>query len=164
LLGGALIPVGFTIFLQLFYHALTTSFCFRPNFHHMKSKYISFLLVTFIAFPFAALAAPADYTVHEWGTFTSLQGGDGDLLSWNPLQNSDLPAFVYSNHRHGSDHQQFPFGDGKGVRPTKQRLETPVIYFYSDKRQIVDLTVKFPAGRITEWYPQAELIGPTPSA
>lgn len=41
-----------------------------------------------------------------------------------------------------------------------QRMETPVIYFYSDKEQTVDLKVRFPKGLITEWYPQAHEIGP----
>jgi hypothetical protein len=33
-------------------------------------------------------------------------------------------------------------------------METPVIYFYADKPQTVDVGVSFPEGRITEWYPQ----------
>src|SRR6476619_4234828 len=28
------------------------------------------------------------YVVHEWGTFTSVQGGDGVLLNWKPLETS----------------------------------------------------------------------------
>ena len=32
---------------------------------------------------------------HEWGTFTSFQGSDGDLLEWKPLETSELPKFVY---------------------------------------------------------------------
>ena len=34
--------------------------------------------------------------VHEWGTFTSVQGGDGVQVEWNPLIKTDLPDFVYS--------------------------------------------------------------------
>jgi hypothetical protein len=44
---------------------------------------------------------------------------------------------------------------------TLQRMETPVIYFYSDEEQSVDVTVQFPQGTITEWYPQAAQIGPS---
>jgi hypothetical protein len=40
------------------------------------------------------------------------------------------------------------------------RMETPVIYFYSDQERTVDVRVKFPAGRVTEWYPQATHLGP----
>src|SRR5262245_34473318 len=35
------------------------------------------------------------YVAHEWGTFTSVQGGDGVLLDWRPLESSHLPKFVY---------------------------------------------------------------------
>jgi len=37
----------------------------------------------------------ADYVAHEWGTFTSVQGGDGVLLDWPSLVSSRLPKFVY---------------------------------------------------------------------
>jgi hypothetical protein len=40
-------------------------------------------------------------------------------------------------------------------------METPVVYFYGDKNQKVDLTVRFPKGKITEWYPQAKEVGPS---
>jgi hypothetical protein len=33
-------------------------------------------------------------------------------------------------------------------------METPVIYFYSDKELAVDVDVQFPQGNVTEWYPQ----------
>ena len=39
-------------------------------------------------------------------------------------------------------------------------METPVIYFYSDQPQTVDVSVDFPKGLITEWYTQASQIGP----
>jgi len=42
-------------------------------------------------------------------------------------------------------------------------METPVIYFYSKQQQTVDVSVEFPEGLITEWYPQASLIGPRSS-
>ena len=36
-----------------------------------------------------------DLTVHEWGTFTSVAGPDGQTMEWLPLTGStDLPAFV----------------------------------------------------------------------
>src|SRR4051812_11589503 len=37
----------------------------------------------------------SDYVAHEWGTFTSVQGADGALLDWRPLESSRLPKFVY---------------------------------------------------------------------
>ena len=36
-----------------------------------------------------------------------------------------------------------------------------MVYFYSDREQTVDLSVRFPGGLITEWYPQATQIGPS---
>src|SRR5262249_40723637 len=47
------------------------------------------------------------------------------------------------------------------VMVTLQRMETPVIYFYSDEKQTVDVSVDFPKGLITEWFPQATQIGPS---
>ena len=34
-------------------------------------------------------------------------------------------------------------------------LETPVVYFYSDKETTASLRVDFPEGTMTDWYPQA---------
>ena len=96
------------------------------------------------------------FVAHEWGTFTSLQGADGALMDWRPLETVDLPKFVYnwSNPGYGRS--------AAGQRPltksgmiTLQRMETPVIYFYSDAELTAQVSVRFPQGRITEWYPQA---------
>jgi len=40
-------------------------------------------------------------------------------------------------------------------------METPVIYFYSSQDMSADVSVDFPKGYITEWYPQATQIGPS---
>ncbi len=89
--------------------------------------------------------APADYTLHEWGTFTTVSGPDGAPLTWAPLQAiSDLPGFVYASKM-----------VGKGGLATV-RMETPVIYLYSDAPRTVSVQVDFPQGRLTEWYPAAE--------
>lgn len=107
-----------------------------------------------------ALAGPpasAPYRVHEWGTFTSVQGADGRPLEWNPLVVADLPEFVY-------DLSDLPPGERRGTRRrfvaktairTLQRMETPVIYFHADQPVKVDVEVQFPKGLVTEWYPQA---------
>jgi hypothetical protein len=102
------------------------------------------------------------YTAHEWGTFTSVQGGDGVLLDWRPLETSRLPGFVYDWKKPGLNRQGTSMlALGKGGLVTLQRMETPVIYFYANNEQIVDVSVHFPQGLITEWYPQAEQIGPS---
>jgi hypothetical protein len=108
--------------------------------------------------------------VHEWGTFTSFQGGDGVLLSWKPLVTSTLPGFIYDWGHPGLGRRnylgQFPLINGqyyvqKSAMTTLQRMETPVVYFYSDKALTADLAVQFPRGSITEWFPQARQIGPS---
>src|SRR3989440_12264939 len=102
------------------------------------------------------------YAAHEWGTFTSVQGGDGVLLDWRPLETSRLPNFVYNWKKPGLSRQ--PAGalaPRKDAMTTLQRMETPVIYFYADEEQTVDVAVDFPKGLITEWYPQARQIGPS---
>lgn len=102
------------------------------------------------------------FIAHEWGTFTSVQGGDGVLLAWRPLESSRLPRFVHDWKNPGLNRQPAGFlAFGKGGITALQRMETPVIYFYSDEEQTVDVTVKFPQGAITEWYPQISEIGPS---
>jgi hypothetical protein len=111
-----------------------------------------------------------NYVAHEWGTFTSVQGGDGQLLPWRPLRTSELPGFVYNWSRPGMD-RQVSLGAlcGKGdffsalaqgplAALWLQRLETPVIYFYAGHEMTADVSVSFPGGLITEWYPQASQI------
>jgi len=102
------------------------------------------------------------FVAHEWGTFTSVQGSDGKLLDWRPLQTSRLPQFVYNWQNAGFNRQALgPTPFTKNIMITLQRMETPVIYFYSDEKQSVDVSVDFPKGTITEWYPQATQIGPS---
>src|SRR5215831_16389401 len=88
--------------------------------------------------------------VHEWGTFTSIAGENGEAVEWLPLDTpSDLPCFV--------EH----FGPPKGSLAAKVRMETPVLYFYSPRQTAVDVSVRFKQGLITEWFPHADV---TPAA
>ncbi len=112
-------------------------------------KKIAFLAVV-IGLHCAASAAQDRFVAHEWGTFTSVQGADGIQIEWNPFVPLELPKFVY-----GQPHRR-TFGLTKGEIIARQRMETPVIYFYSPTPRTVDVTVNFPEGRVTEWYPQAE--------
>jgi hypothetical protein len=132
----------------------------------MKTKYLGLLLIgtgALAAVAFVGGTRESGLVVHEWGTFTSLQGSDGVPLKWNPFESSRLPRFVYDWNRSGL--RRMPSGlltlGTKQVVVTLQRMETPVIYFYSDKEQTVDMSVRFPQGGITEWYPQAPEIGPS---
>src|SRR5262245_15020282 len=80
---------------------------------------------------FAALPKAADeirMTVHEWGTFTSVGGENGDAIAWRTYGGSaDLPCFV---HR---------FGAFKGGLFGTVRMETPVLYFYGSSESVADV-------------------------
>ncbi len=125
----------------------------------MKMKLFSALLVA--SFVVSAEAKDA-FVAHEWGTFTSVQGADGVQIQWTPSIKTDLPEFVYSRDGANGGFRNVTLLDtlGKGVMTSFVRMETPVIYFYSDQERTVDVRVKFPAGRVTEWYPQATHLGP----
>jgi hypothetical protein len=87
--------------------------------------------------------SPEGLVVHEWGTLTSVVGEDGVPIPWRPLrQRSELPGFVY-------------VGIPKGPQTATVRMETPVVYFYSDREIVASVKVDFPGGQITEWYPAA---------
>lgn len=100
---------------------------------------------------------PNDLVVHEWGTFTSIAGKNGVAIDWRPLNGaSDLPKFVYTDAK--KDGFRKTYNDpGKG-RLARVRMETPVIYFYTPKEMEVSVSVDFPQGKVTEWYPQASVV------
>lgn len=84
-----------------------------------------------------------DLTVHEWGTFTTLTVGQGEMMVWNPLGGpSDLPAFVHDGSK-----------KLKADIDATVRMETPVLYFYTSRPRTLDVRVDFPDGLVTEWYP-----------
>lgn len=108
-------------------------------------------------------AKEADLIVHEWGTFTSIAGKNGVPLDWRPLNGpSDLPQFVYAGEDAGGYRGTHVAG-GKGV-VARVRMETPVIYFYTPREMDVNVEVRFPEGKITEWYPQAGYVNNNISA
>jgi hypothetical protein len=93
---------------------------------------------------------PSDLVVHEWGTFLAMQGSDGLALDGMYHEEHSLPPFVHSRSR---DQLRLPGVFLKG--------ETPVIYFYTTRPQEVSVSVEFPRGIWTQWYPQAQLVSPT---
>jgi hypothetical protein len=91
----------------------------------------------------ASRLTDAGLTVHEWGTFTSVAGADGTPTQWNTLGcGSDLPHFV----------RAIVF---KSALFGTVRMETPVLYFYSQHELEASVNVSFPNGTITELYPNA---------
>jgi hypothetical protein len=119
---------------------------------------LCFLAATlFFAIPFSSLHINAkqlpetDLTVHEWGTFTSIAGPDGDSMNWLPLTGStELPSFV----------EHFREVAFKGGLRGTVRMETPVLYFYSPRETSVSVSISFAQGLITEWYPHADSVNP----
>lgn len=130
----------------------------------MKSALSSLLLAVALT-GYSAAPKTADYVVHEWGTFTSLQGADGAQLSWRPEIGADLPKFVYLDNGPKSVGAGYPLRAtfSKKSRAARQRMETPVLYFYSPKQLEVDVEVRFPQGGITEWFPRVSYAGPAMS-
>jgi len=96
-------------------------------------------------------ASDPSLTAHEWGTFTSIAGKDGHAANWLPLTGStDLPAFV----------EHFQGANFKGGLRGTVRMETPVLYFYTNHAITISVHVSFSQGLITEWYPHANRVEP----
>lgn len=101
--------------------------------------------------PAAAVPSGAEkFVVHEWGTFTNFAGSDGVQLEFRPIVDGELPGFVYDRARFGN--QAFSDMLSKS-RPARQRMETPVTYFYVDRPRDVEVRVGFPQGLLTEFFP-----------
>ena len=89
-------------------------------------------------------------TVHEWGTFTAVAGADGRPVQWLALSGqNDLPCFV----------KRAPAVPEKSRLWATVRMETPVLYFYAPGQTKVDVSVRFPLGLMTEYFPPANVRG-----
>lgn len=118
--------------------------------------------------------------VHEWGTFTSMQGTDGVDLEGLDHEEEALPAFVHNLaalRRAAAPAPtptpkppfKPPFKPPHGV-PTKgidfdvegvtQKMETPVIYFHTREAQKVQVHVEFERGLLTQYYPMPSALTP----
>ena len=122
------------------------------------------------------------YDAHEWGTFTSVVGTDGKIIQGLHHEEEALPNFVYDLSRVENrrvktkkNDDDEPGGDiplpptTRGYYPRSmdrmpiptfteritQKMETPVIYFYSDKKVDVNVRVDFPNGIVSQWFPKA---------
>lgn len=115
------------------------------------------------AVPFATTAGAPEVVAHEWGTFTTVAGEDGQAINWLPLGGpSDLPCFVehFKNVLFkfvGNAEQEGPidYATARSALVGTVRMETPVLYFYSPEDATVAVSVRFPRGLMTEWYPKA---------
>lgn len=87
--------------------------------------------------------------VHEWGTFLAMAGSDGVTLDGMYHEEHALPPFVHARSK-----------DQLRMRSISLKGETPVIYFYTEQQQDVNVRVRFPRGIWTQWYPQASMVAP----
>ncbi len=99
-----------------------------------------------------------DYTLHEWGTFTTVIGSDGTHLDGVYREDAPLPRFVYQLDAPPRIAPEVARRT-KGLNYSRTfahvnvRLETPVIYFYTDKAFDAQVDVGFKNGTIGQWYP-----------
>ncbi len=120
-----------------------------------------FFAAAFAAFAtgWEASAADPDFALHEWGTFTTVAGSDGVLLPGLEREEERLPAFVRAHD--GMQNVGPRGGRTKGyllARPLANvfvKMETPVIYFYSDHESPFRARVEvgFDGGSISQWFP-----------
>jgi hypothetical protein len=126
-----------------------------------------------MAAPSSGRVSPDRLIAHEWGTFTTVAGGDGRAIEWLPLNGpTDLPCFVehYKNTNTvkilpTEDPRLIDYETARSRLWGKVRMETPVLYFYGPKETNIHVKVRFPRGLITEWYPHAtaSMLGVTPT-
>ena len=115
---------------------------------------------SFIAALTLLIHAASAYQLHEWGTFTTVAGSDGTLLTGLQRKKVELPAFVHSHFRLengqnpswekftvlGKTHGFVPLSKGLGKSsararkpngsPPRARLETKRIHGTTPSRPI----------------------------
>ena len=139
----------------------------------MKSKKMLLMLLTVLF----AERGYAGYEAHEWGTFTSVLDSTGVTQNGMYHEDEALPEFVHGFGELRGEvkpvappirrprppcHSKICFDQSElSANQITQKMETPVIYFYSDTSQRVDVNVKFPEGIITETYPGPVATFPT---
>jgi hypothetical protein len=104
---------------------------------------------------------PTQFIAHEWGTFVSMVTPEGEILEGLHHEEEPLPPFVHSRC---SDVPWCAHWNSKEMdilsEPVTQKLETPVIYFYSSEPREVTVDVSFPQGIISQWFPDATAMLP----
>src|SRR5215510_12460566 len=97
-------------------------------------------------------ASDPGYVLHEWGTFTTIAGSNGVVLEGLTYDDHQLPDFVYQRAR-----------SQPGFAGVRCKMETPVLYFYSEREREVSVRVGFQQGILTQWYPQVHGLVPPAS-
>jgi|GEM_PF-1051015 len=84
--------------------------------------------------------------VHEWGSMQHHMGTTTSEFDMIGEDQSDLPSFVKV------------WADQPVLRP--QVIRKPILYFYTQKPQKINVTVRFPEGLLTQWYPDVSFYSP----
>jgi len=132
-------------------------------------KTLSCLGLALVLLTLPAAAQDGKWTIHEWGTFTSLQNESGEALGSINTDDEPVPEFVHRIginlvQRSGEMPNFFSKGIARCHPDVTMRLETPVIYFHppasQTKADAVSVSVKFRGGWLTEFYPNADPVAP----
>src|SRR5262245_17437205 len=91
-------------------------------------------------------AAGPRLVVLEWGTFAAFQRHDREQVWCRPHVKTDVPTFVYARDVENGGVKGVKLLRGKESQSAVLRMETPVIYFYSDSGRTVDVRVRLPKG------------------
>lgn len=134
----------------------------------MQSKILSSSCLAILSSLFVHASAHAQeidkLIAHEWGTFTSLQGSDGRNMDGMHHEEERLPNFVIGRCGSQVVHGDIKCADFMPRAGTplavNQKMETPVIYFYGKPFQKASVSVKFPQGIISQWFPAASGFAP----
>eukprot|EP00752_Nemacystus_decipiens_P014411 g12820.t1 len=93
-----------------------------------------------------AAALKSGLVAHEWGSMKHHVGSNTSEFDLMSEDRSDLPSFV------------------KVWSGTVQLegfiVEKPILYFYTDKPQKVNVNVGYPEGLLTQWYPDVTSFAP----
>lgn len=96
--------------------------------------------------------------MHEWGALDYSQGMESATIDSHREETGDLPEFV----------QVWSQLAKKAVRPNEMPqgiiVRKPIVYFYTDKKQLVNFSVACPHGMFTQWYPKAWRVNPDPAS
>jgi hypothetical protein len=132
----------------------------------LTARTILVLTLVSVGTALAARTQPSDVVVHEWGTFTTVAAEDGSAVQWLPLGGqNDLPCFVnrFQNNsllKWVGTGAPLTYNQARTNMRGTVRMETPVLYFYTPREAVLDVSVRFPQGLITEWYPKAAVTQP----
>ena len=108
---------------------------FYTNLSHMNRLVAALILLLLFS---NLVRGQGRFVVHEWGTFTTLEGSDGKFLSGLYHEEEKLPSFVQH------EGEEYNNGLNKGFYECKNvtvKMETPVLYFYSDTSRLVNVRV-----------------------